>query len=701
MSCKVQGAACRVRVPDASCWVHRAVPGASCAAALLFGLSITVAAQPALTFSKDVAPIVFTRCVPCHRPGEIGPFSLLSYQDVKQRVSQIADVTARRVMPPWKPEPGEERFIDERALTPAELKTIQDWIAQGAVEGDARDLPPLPDTRAGWALGTPDVIVTMPDPYVLAPDGPDVFRTFVLPIPTTTSRYVRAVEFRPGNARAVHHANIGVDRTRSSRRLDRLDAEPGYKGGMVPTATYPPGHMLGWTPGQRPRPSPAGMPWRLERESDLVTELHMQPTGKPEPVQVSVGLYFSDAAPTRAPIGLRLGSETIDIKPGDAEYVIEDRYVVPVDSELHAIQPHAHNLGRHMEATATFPDQSTRRLIAINEWDFRWQDVYRYAQPIVLPKGTTIRLRFTYDNSAANPRNPYQPPRRIVWGQNTTDEMGDLWLQLVPRRMNEFAALSADVERKRRTEDLAAYAKLVRDDPDNPLRRDTLAMLYLQNGRAREATAELRESLKLNPESAPTHYNLGLALIAQRQFDEATLELEEAVRLAPDYADAHNNLGAVLHFAGRLDEAERHYRLAATHRTDNAEAENNLARLLLQRGRREEAVTHFRNALAIDPELASALAGLAWIRATSEGPLADPTEALRLAQQADRLTGQRDPVALDALAAAYASLSAFDRATEFARMARQAALDGGAAALADEIAERLKLYVQRVPYVVK
>jgi Tfp pilus assembly protein PilF len=226
-------------------------------------------------------------------------------------------------------------------------------------------------------------------------------------------------------------------------------------------------------------------------------------------------------------------------------------------------------------------------------------------------------------------------------------------------------------------------------------------MLYLQNGRAREATAELRESLKLNPESAPTHYNLGLALIAQRQFDEATLELEEAVRLAPDYADAHNNLGAVLHFAGKLDEAERHYRLAATHRTDNAEAENNLARLLLQRGRREEAVTHFRNALGINPELASALAGLAWIRATSEGPLADPAEALRLAQQADRLTGQRDPVALDAVAAAYASLSAFDRATEFARMARQAALEAGLSNLADEIATRIQLYSSRQSYVVK
>lgn len=699
----VQGAGCNVQCKVRPALMLATSRLARCTTAFcLVLLSASEAApQSALTFTKDIAPIVFSRCAPCHRPGEIGPFSLLSYQDVKQRITQIADVTARRVMPPWKPEPGGERFVDERALTDAELTALQTWIAQGAAEGDPRDLPKPPEDATGWALGTPDLIVAMPEPYVLRADGTDIFRTFVLPIPTSTSRYVRALEFRPGNARAVHHANLGIDRTRSSRGLDQRDAEAGYTGGMVPEATYPPGHMLGWTPGQRPRPSPDGMPWRLERDSDLVAELHMQPTGKPEQVQVSVGVYFSDVAPTRAPIGLRLGSETIDIPAGEANYIVEDRYVIPVDAELMAIQPHAHNLARRMESLATLPDGSTRQLISIADWDFRWQDVYRYARPVALPKGTTVRMRFIYDNSAANPRNPHRPPRRVVWGQNTTDEMGDLWLQLVPRTMSDFAALSGDVERKRRSEDLIAYTKLVRDDPQNPLRRDALAMLHLQNGRPGEAAAELSESLKLNPDSAPTHYNLGLALIAQGQLERATAEFQEAVRLSPEYAEAHNNLGAVLHFAGRLDEAGRHYRLAASLRPDNAEAAGNLARLLLQQGNREEAVEHFRRAIKVNPEFAPALAGLAWVRATSDGPLSDPKEAVDLAERADRLTAHKDPAVLDALAASYAATGAFDRAVDVARRARQIALSAGATNLAAEIAARIQLYLERKPYTAK
>src|SRR5258706_8904501 len=209
-------------------------------------------AQP-LTFSKDVAPIVYSRCATCHRPGEIGPFSLLTFGDVKQHAGQIADLTARRVMPPWKPGPGSAPLLDDRSLSARELAIIQRWIKEGAPEGDPRDLPPAPEWGSGWQLGTPDAIVTMPEPYVLQAGGADVFRTFVLPIPTDSARYVRAIEFHPGNPRAVHHVNIGIDRTRSSRRLDLQDPEPGYTGGMGPDAAYPPGPMLGWTPGQRAR----------------------------------------------------------------------------------------------------------------------------------------------------------------------------------------------------------------------------------------------------------------------------------------------------------------------------------------------------------------------------------------------------------------------------------------------------------------
>src|SRR5262249_30244439 len=157
-----------------------------------------------------------------------------------------------------------------------------------------------------------------------------------------------------------HHASLGVDRTHASRRLDRRDGEPGYSGGMVSEARYPDGQLLGWTPGQAPHASPDGMPWRLEPGSDMVGQLHLQPTGKPETVRATIGFFFTDTPPARAPIGLRLGSETIDIPAGDRAHVITDRYVLPADVDLLAVQPHAHNLARRMEAHATLPDGSVR-----------------------------------------------------------------------------------------------------------------------------------------------------------------------------------------------------------------------------------------------------------------------------------------------------------------------------------------------------
>lgn len=657
------------------------------------------AAEPA-TFTKDIAPIVFQHCTPCHRPGEIGPFSLQTYRDVRQRMTLVGDSTKRRVMPPWKPELAPGLFMDDRSLTDQQIQRIQDWVAQGGPEGDPRDLPPAPTFVEGWQLGTPDVVVSMPQPYTLRPDGPDLFRTFVLPIPTTTGKYVRAIEFRAGNGRGVHHANIGVDRTRSSRRLDAADPEPGYVGGMVQDAAYPPGYMLGWTPGQQPRPSPDGMPWRLEADSDLVVQLHLQPTGKPEPVQVSVGFFFTDTPPTRTPLGLRLGSETIDIAPGEPAYEIRDSYVVPVDAQVLAVQPHAHNLGREMFAEALLPDGSERTLIAIRDWDFRWQDVYRYATPLVLPRGSMIRMRFTYDNSAANARNPFQPPRRIVWGQNTTDEMGDLWVQLVPLRTEDTGLLGADIARKTRIEDIAAYTRVLDSDPKNPLRYDAVAMLYLQDGRPQDAVTYFRESLRLNDDSAPTHYNLGIALSMLRQYPEATREYEAAVRIDPNHAEAHNNLGAMLHVAGRLDDAATHYRRALELRPENAEAHSNLGRLLTLQGKTADAAAQFEQALAVQPEAVSALTGLAWIRATSaDAGLRRPGQAVAMAERARQLSRGQDPQAFDALAAGYGALGEFDKALQVIRAGIQTAEAAGQPLLAAEMRERMQLYEQHKPFI--
>lgn len=657
------------------------------------------AAQPRVTFNKDIAPIVWTRCATCHRPGAIGPFSLLTYDDVKRRTAQVALVTSRRIMPPWKPEAGKGEFQNERRLTAPELESLQQWIANGAPEGDAADLRPIPNWTEGWQLGTPDLIITMPAAYAVRADGPDVFRTFVIPIPVSRPRYVKALELHPGNARVVHHANLGVDRTRSSRMLDLRDPEPGYEGSMERDARYPEGQLLGWTPGQAPHPVPEGTQWRLEPGSDLVVQLHLQPTGKPETVQVTVAFFFTDSAPTRTPLGLRLGSETIDIPPGVHDFVVADRYALPVDVEVVAVQPHAHNLARRMEATATLPDGSTRWLISIGDWDFRWQDVYRYANPVVLPKGTTISMRYTYDNSADNPRNPHRPPARVVWGQNTSDEMGDFWMQVIPRSSADLAILNADFGRKAQAEDLAAYTKLLQGDPDNPLRHDAVASLYLDSGRLDEAIGHYRASLRLNPDSAPTHYNLAFVLSASGMRDEAIAQLEDAVRLDPGYGQAHNNLGALLQLAGRPDQALEHYQRAVALRPDNVEARANLGQLLSIEGRVAEAAGQFREALALKADHPQALAGLAWVRATASDPaFRNAEEAVRLAEQADAATGHRAVSVLDVLAAAYANAGRYEDAVAVVRTGLQIAVAAGQVPMAALFRQRLDLYTQHKPY---
>jgi tetratricopeptide (TPR) repeat protein len=664
---------------------------------LAAAVPISAAAQPAPTFNKDIAPIVWARCASCHRPDEIGPFSLLTYDEVRRRATQIVEVTARGLMPPWKPK-GEGTFQNERRLTDRERQLIQQWVAGGSREGDAADLPPHPNWDDGWQLGRPDLVVRMTEAYTVPADGPDVFRTFVIPIPLSEPRYVRALEFHPGNARVVHHANLGVDRTRSSRHLDARDPGPGYAGSMERDARYPEGQLLGWTPGQAPHPAPAGTQWRLEPASDLVVQLHLQPTGKPEALQAMVGLFFTDVPPTRTPIGLRLGSETIDIPPGAPEHVIADRYMLPVDVDVLAIQPHAHNLARRMEASATLPDGSTRPLITIEDWDFRWQDVYRYAAPFLLPKGTTIAMRYVYDNSARNPRNPHSPPARVVWGQNTSDEMGDLWIQVIPRSSDEATILTGDFRRKAHAEDLAAYIKLLQADPANPLRHDAVAALYLDANRMDDAIVEYEQSLRLNNESAATHYNLGFALSARGRHKEAIAQFQDALRIDPDYALAHNNLGALLQMSGQPDLALVHFRRAVTLRPDNVEARTNLGQLLSNRGQPAEAAAEFRAALAQRPDHAQALAGLAWIRATAaDAALRDAADAIRLAERAALLTRNRDIGALDALAAAYGSAGRFDDAVRVARMGFDAATAAGQSVLAAQFRQRIALYQKSQP----
>ncbi|MEQ1911827.1 MAG: hypothetical protein ABMA15_23615, partial [Vicinamibacterales bacterium] len=456
------------------------------AAALLFGAFEAQAVQPGpadpVTFAVHVAPIIFDRCVMCHHPDGPAPFSLLTYAAVRQHATQIAAVTKSRFMPPWQSEPGYGEFIGQRALTDAEVGIIQRWVAAGAPEGDSRLLG-QPRWTEGWQLGKPDLIVTLSEPFVLAADGGDISRVFVLPVPVETMRYVRGVEFRPGNPKVVHHANIRVDRTRASRQLDDVDPSPGYDGLILRSAVYPDGHFLGWTPGQVAPLAPKGLSWRLAPNTDLVVEIHMQPSGKAELIKPSIGLFFSDDPPQRTPAMLRLGRQDIDIAAGQSDYTVTDSFVLPVDVEVHAVQPHAHNRAREVRGTATLPDGSTQWLIYIKNWDFRWQHVYRYVTPLALPRGATLTMRYTYDNSAANSRNPQQPPQRVRWGQWSKDEMGDLWIQALTKDDGDLRLLNMAFQPKAMAEEVVGYETMIRADPSRVQLHDDVAVLLLDLGR--------------------------------------------------------------------------------------------------------------------------------------------------------------------------------------------------------------------------
>jgi len=393
-----------------------------------------------VTFTRDVAPILFRHCSSCHRPGRSGPFPLLGWRDAAVRAETIAQVAAARIMPPWLPAEGPPHFEDERRLSPREIATLRDWASEGAPQGDPAHLPPAPTFHDGWQLGTPDLVVQMPRPFEMPASGPDQYRCFVLPVGKAEDRWVRAVEFHPGNRSIVHHSLIFADASSGARRRDAEDPGDGYRcfgvPGFLPSASYG-----GWTPGMEPRPYPDGVAFRLHRNADIVLQVHYHATGKPESDQSRVGLYFTSQEPTRRLMDVALGSRAIDIPPGESAYTVRDHFTLPVDILAVGIIPHAHYLCRRMRGIAKLPDGHSITLIDIPDWDFNWQQNYRYRQPFKLPADTLLEMEFTYDNSAANPRNPSSPPVRVQYGPDSTDEMAGLHLQVIPANNEDAAEL--------------------------------------------------------------------------------------------------------------------------------------------------------------------------------------------------------------------------------------------------------------------
>ena len=601
-----------------------------------------------VTFSKDVAPILFRYCAPCHRPGEIAPFSLLSYQDAQKRAAQIAIVTGKRYMPPWPPEPGYGDFAGSQRLTDAQIDVLARWAKSGTAEGNPADLPPAPHFVEGWQIGQPDLVLHMRAPYRMPASGEDVFRNFVIPVDLKETKYIRAMELRPGSPRVVHHANLIVDHARMLRERDGRDGQPGFPGMDVETEVSgefdPDSHFLFWKPGSPPQQEPDDMGWKLDPGSDLIVNLHLQPTGKPETVDVAVGLYFADRPATRFPMLLQLEHDgALDIPPNDARFEVTDHLKLPIAVDLLAIYPHAHYLGKTFDAWAELPGGARLALLRINDWDINWQATYTYKDPISLPAGTTVAMRITYDNTANNPRNPNRPPIRVHGGNRSVDEMGHVWLQVLPkasgdedprlalqqavmlRRIEKYPAdfvahfnLGAALQAMGRFGEALPYLnQAISIKPSNATARNNRAVSLLMTDKVDEAIQGFRESLALDPAYQNARFNLARALVAKGDSSGAVSELLVYLKAVPDDAQAHETVGRIYASAGKLDQSLPHLRKAVELEPNDSALQTNLGTALAMLGDFPEAIRAFENALKADPANQTARDNLERARAKS------------------------------------------------------------------------------------
>jgi hypothetical protein len=437
----------------------------ACFAALQSGATAAAKAKP--TFTEDVAPIIFNKCTECHRDGQAAPFTFNNYSDVKKRARLIAKVTQKRFMPPWLPVEGHGKLLDERRLSADELATLKNWHATGMAEGPADKLPKLPEFAGGWLLGEPDMIVKMPKAFTVPADGPDIYRSFCIPLEIEEDKWVAGFEVRPSARAVFHHVIIRIDESGEARKADGDGGTPGFsgmrsigrrsgsrrRGGDNEVFSGSLRGLGGWAVGGTPRILPMGLARKLPAGADIVLNSHFHPSGKGEEEQTTIGLYFADKKPERTLIGFQVppvfGSISgIDIPPGENDYEVTSKFTTPVDIELIGVGAHMHYIGRTAKAYATLPDGLVEPLFYIDDWDFNWQGDYIYEKSIRLPAGTTVDGTVTYDNSAENPFNPFSPPRRIQWGLESTDEMGSIILTAVPVNEADLDEFNAAVRQQ-------------------------------------------------------------------------------------------------------------------------------------------------------------------------------------------------------------------------------------------------------------
>ena len=544
-------------------------------------------APETVTFNQHIAPIILEHCTPCHREGMSAPFQLLTYEDTRRRAKQIKEVTESKYMPPWLPEPVDGGFKHERGLSDQQIRLIKSWFDTGCKEGDDFVPPSIPDWPGDWQLGEPDLIASMPNDYSLQAEGRDVYRNFVLKVPITKPLYVKELEFHPENARVVHHALIYIDSTRQSQRRDNADPKPGFGGMRVPmSAGMPEGQFLSWQPGKIYSKSDNSIPWMLQPGTDLVIQVHMNPTGKVEDFSCSVGLHFTETPPSSIPYKIKLTSLAIDIPSETSFYRVKDSMQLPVDVQLTRILPHAHYLCKRMEGYAIFPDGIRKRLILIKNWDFNWQGDYIYETPIKLPKGTVLHMDYTYDNSTGNLANPHSPPKKVTYGPESSDEMAELWFQFILNSLEDRKKFKEKVRLKNKQVLIQFGQSNLGSETNDPDLLLITAQAHLAAGDQQAAFRTFSRVVRLDPKRFDAWFNMGTMLRSSGQDDAAKQAFGNVIRIDPNDAEAYGSLGMIFKEEGKLEPAEKCFRAALRLNPTDQIAANALLQILEKRRNR-------------------------------------------------------------------------------------------------------------------
>jgi len=427
-----------------------------------------------VTYHRDVLPILQNHCQQCHRPGEVGPFSLLTYRQAVNWADDIKLYTKDRLMPPWKLTEG-ARFHNDRRLADKDIATLVNWVDKGCAEGDSKDAPPQKEFPQGWQLGTPDLVLSMPDDFQLAASGKDLFRCMVLPTNLPEDQYVNAVEIRAGNPRVVHHVLLFIDAEGKGKKLELDqkqktlkekelhaggapgDVGPGYTVGMG-IGFQPQGGMGGWAPGSMPRYLPKGAGYVLPKKADVIMQVHYHRDGRAEKDRTQIGLYFSkEKANKPFQNGTMAGSAGggtgplrlfFSIPAGAERHHLQGDSWATQDFTMHTISPHMHMIGKEIAVTMTPPEGATQKLFTIKEWDYNWQETYIFKEPIAVKAGTKFHLDAYYDNSAKNPHNPSNPPKAVFFGEQTFNEMCFVFIGGLSERVGRGLPMSGTPPKK-------------------------------------------------------------------------------------------------------------------------------------------------------------------------------------------------------------------------------------------------------------